>query len=87
MKVTNNRKCLKFVTEQQSDLNKMSRMNTLMLGLCSRGAKESERLRQEEEAAASTSASSHERGAGSGGGGGHAGGRDKHARKKRGRRT
>ena len=62
------------MTEQQSDLNKMARMNTMMLGLCARGVKESERIREEEERAASTST-----------GGSDA--REKNARKKRGRRT
>ena len=90
IKVTNSRVCLKFATEQQTDLNKMAKMNTMMLGLCARGVKESERLREEEKqerAAASTSASSQ---GGSGAGGGGGGGsvtREKNARKKRGRRT
>ena len=80
IKVTNSRRCLKFATEQQTDLNKMARMNTMMLGLCARGVKESERLREEEERAASTSTSSQ--------GGGNGGAtREKNARKKRGRRT
>ena len=49
LKVTDDRKCIKYATDQQSDLNKMARLNTLMLGLCAHGPAEMTRLQREEQ--------------------------------------
>ena len=49
LKVTDDRKCIKYATDQQSDLNKMARLNALMLGLCAHGPAEMARLQREEQ--------------------------------------
>ena len=49
LKVTDDRKCIKYATDQQSDLNKMARLNAPMLGLCAHGPAEMARLQREEQ--------------------------------------
>ena len=35
--MTDDKTCLKFMSDQHQDLNKMAKLNTLMMGLCAHG--------------------------------------------------